>query len=62
MMLITQLDQVVEVGGAAVDPVPDVVDVGELGVRAAGEAAPLLAAPDLQPLGLTRIPPGAVRG
>ena len=59
MMLVTQLDEIVEVGGAAVDPVPHVVDVGELGVRAAGEAASLVAAPDLHPLGVTRIPPGS---
>jgi hypothetical protein len=58
MMLITQLDEIVEVGGSAVDPVADVVDVGELGVRASGEAASLVAAPDLDPLGVTRIPPG----
>ena len=61
MMLVAQLDEIVEVGGAAVDPVPHVVDVGELGVRAAGEAASLVAASDLHPLGVTRICAGSVR-
>ena len=58
MMLIAQLDEVVEVGGTAVDPMPDVVHVGELGVRAAGEPAPLVAPPDLHALGVTGVPPG----
>ena len=59
MMLITKLDEILDVGGAAVDPVPDVVDVGELGVRAAREAAPLVVSPDLHPLGVTRILAGS---
>ena len=47
-MLVTELDEVVEVGRPAVDPVPDVVHVGELGVRAAGETTSLVPPPDLQ--------------
>ena len=57
-MLIAQLDKVVEVRRPAVDPMPNVVHVGELGVGAAGEPASLVAAPDLQPLGIAGVPPG----
>ena len=57
-MLIAELDQVVDVRRPAVDPVPDVVHVGELGVGAAGKPASLVPAPDLEPLGVARVSPG----
>jgi len=56
-MPVAELDQVVQVGRAAFDPVTDVVDVGELGVRAARETTSLVPPPDLNPLGISRIPP-----
>ena len=56
MMLIAELHEVVEIGGAAVDPVPHVVHVGEFGVGAAGEPAPLVAPSDLHALGVTGVP------
>ena len=59
MMLIAQLDKVVDVGEAAIDPMPHVMDVGELGVCAAGEPAALVTPPDLQTLGVARIPSGS---
>jgi hypothetical protein len=58
-MLITQLDEVLEIRGPAVDPVPHMVHVGELGVGAAGEATALVPPPDLDPLCVGRIAPGA---
>ena len=58
MMVVTQLDQVVEVGGPAVDPMPNVMDIGELGVRAAGETASLVATPDLDALRIAGVPAG----
>jgi hypothetical protein len=54
-MLIAELHQVAQIRRTIVDPMPDVMDVGEFGVRATREAAPLVAAPDLNPLGITRI-------
>ena len=56
-MLVAELDEVADVRRAAVDPVTDVVHVGEFGVGAAGEPAPLVTPPDLQPLGVRRIAP-----
>ena len=58
MMLIAELDKVVEVGEAAIDPMPHVMHVGELGVCAAGEPATLVTPPDLQTLGVARVPAG----
>ena len=58
MMLIAELDKVVEVGEAAVDPMPNVMHVGELGVCAAGEPATLVTPPDFQTLGVARVPAG----
>ena len=58
MMLITQLHEVLDIRGPTVDPMPDMVHIRELGVRAAGEATSLVAAPDLQPLGVAGITPG----
>jgi hypothetical protein len=57
VVLVTELNEVVEICGAAVDPVPNVMYVGELGVRAAGEATSLVAAPDLQTLGIAGVSP-----
>jgi hypothetical protein len=37
MMLIAELDEVVEVGPASVDPVDDMVDIGEFGVRGSAD-------------------------
>ena len=61
VVLVAQLDQVVEVGGAAVDPVPDVVDVRELHVGAPGEAATLVTAADDDPLGVRGVPASATQ-
>ena len=58
MMLIAELHEVVEIGGTAIDPVPHVVHVGEFGVGATGEPAPLVTAPDLHPLGIAGVPSG----
>ena len=58
MMLVAQLDEVLDVRRPAVDPVPHVVDVGELGVGAAGEPAALVTSPDLQTLGRRSGPGG----
>ena len=57
VMLVAELDEVAQVGRAVLDPVPDVMHVGELGVRATRETAPLVPPPDLNPLGVTRIAP-----
>src|SRR5580692_3447030 len=57
MMLVAELDEVAEVGRPVLDPVDDVMHVGELGVRAAGEPASLVAAPDLNPLGVAGVAP-----
>lgn len=54
-MLIAEFHEVVEIGGAAIDPVPHVVHVGELSVGAAGEPAPLVASSDLYALGVTGV-------
>ena len=59
MMLIAQLDKVVEVGEAAIDPMPNVMHVGELGVCAAREPATLVTPPYLQTLGVARVPAGS---
>src|SRR5580692_4249334 len=57
MMLVAELDKVAQVGRPVVDPVDDVMHVGELSVRAAGEPASLVAAPDLNPLGVAGVAP-----
>ena len=59
MMLIAQLDKVVEVSQATIDPMPNVMHVRELGVCAAGEPATLVTPPDLQTLGVARVPAGS---
>ena len=58
MMLIAQLDEVRNVRGPVIDPMPHVMDISELGVGAAGEPAPLVTSPDLHPLGVAGIPAG----
>ena len=57
-MLIAKFDKVVEVRRPAVDPMSNVVHVGEFGVGATGEPAPLVTAPDLHPLGIAGVPSG----
>ena len=57
VVLVAQLDQVVQIGGAPVHPVADVVHVGELGVRAAGEATASVTPTDLDPLRFGRVAP-----
>ena len=58
MVPTAQRDQVVEVRQATIDPMHDVVDVGELGVAAAGEATALVPAIDFHPLHRSGIPAG----
>ncbi len=58
-MLVTELNEVAHIGRPVVDPVHDVVHVGELGVRATREPASLVAPPDLNPLGDAGVPPGS---
>jgi hypothetical protein len=54
-MLIAQFDEVLEIRRPAIDPMPYVVDIGELGVGAAGKPAALVATSDLQALAVARI-------
>jgi hypothetical protein len=58
MVLIAQLDEVRNVGRPTVDPMVDMVDVGELGVGAAREPASLVTSSDFQPLSVARVPSG----
>ena len=58
VMLVAEFDEVVQVGRPVVDPVHDVVHIGELRVRAAREPTSLVTSPDLDPLGVSGIPPG----
>ena len=51
-MLIAEFDEVAQICRPSVDPVADVVHIGELSVGAAGESTPLVPAPDLQPLSI----------
>ena len=57
VVLVAQLDQVVQIGAAAVHPVADVVHVGELGMRASREATTFVTPTDLQPLSIARVVP-----
>ena len=45
-MLVAEFDEVGQVSRSVVHPVPDVVDIGEFGVRAPRESATLVAPPD----------------
>src|SRR3974390_2196861 len=56
---VTELDQVAQVGWTALDPVRDVMDVGELSVATPGETAALVAPADLDALRVTGVAPGA---
>jgi len=58
-MLVAELDEVAHIGLPVVDPVHNVVHVGEFGVTAAREPAPLVAPPDLNPLGVAGVPSGS---
>ena len=62
MMLVTQLHQVVEIGRPTVDPMPDVVHVGELHVSAARKTAALVTPPDDDALGVGGVAPGSAPG
>jgi hypothetical protein len=59
MVLVAELDEILDVGLPTIDPMPHVVDVGELGVGATGEPASLVTPPDFHPLGVTGVPPGS---
>ncbi|HEY6427115.1 MAG TPA: hypothetical protein VIX84_07760, partial [Acidimicrobiales bacterium] len=61
VVLVAQLDQIVEVGAAVVDPVPDVVHVSELRVRTPGKATALVTPSDFDPLRVARVPPGSTK-
>ena len=59
MVPVAQRDQIVQVRQAPIGPVLDVMDVRELRVGAAREAAALVTPVDLHPLHRGRIPPGS---
>lgn len=59
MVLVAELDQVAQVGWTALDPVCDVMDVGELGVTTPWETAALVAPADLEALRVTGVAAGA---
>ena len=56
VVLVAQRHEVGNGRGTTVEPVHDVVDVGELRVRAPGKAAAFVPAPDLDPLCRTGVP------
>ena len=58
MVPTAQRDQVVEVRQSTIDPMHDMVDVGELGVAATGESTALVPAIDFHPLHRSGIPAG----
>lgn len=58
MKLVAQFDEILEVGGPAVDPMPHMVDVGEFGVGATGKPTAFVASSDLQTLTVARVTAG----